>query len=158
MPITVDSRGNEFLEWRTVNEREIGMLRLDAPLTHALIVVRCEERCLLMLNKYRACWELPGGIIEAGESPRQCILRELYEETRQTVDNLEFAGLMKFHLQPGYQSPERIEYGALFSGAIGQVEEFHETEEAAGITWWDMQADIGFINEIDRKLIEYAWR
>ena len=41
---------------------------------------------------------LPGGLIEVGESPRQCILRELYEETRQTADKLEFAGLMKFHI------------------------------------------------------------
>ena len=37
-------------------------------------------RVLLVNPTYKAPWEIPGGIVEEGESPRQCCARELQEE------------------------------------------------------------------------------
>ncbi|HUY25700.1 MAG TPA: NUDIX hydrolase [Candidatus Saccharimonadales bacterium] len=35
---------------------------------------------LLVRPTYKPSWEIPGGIVEEGESPRQCCTRELVEE------------------------------------------------------------------------------
>lgn len=35
---------------------------------------------LLVRPTYKPSWEIPGGIVEEGESPRQCCARELVEE------------------------------------------------------------------------------
>ena len=47
------------------------------------VVVR-EDKVLLLRNE-REEWELPGGRIEPGESPEQCVVREIAEEARWRV-------------------------------------------------------------------------
>ncbi|MDR6718405.1 NUDIX domain-containing protein [Paenibacillus sp. 2003] len=153
MAIMTDSRGNIFLEFIRIEYNKVITSTLDAPLTHALIVVKCQGKYLFMHNKWRKNWELPGGIIEAGE---QCVIRELYEETNQILDTAEFKGLMKFRLQPSFHGPERIEYGALFMGELCQLDDFAENDEASSIILWDGTSEIGDIAEIDKKLIEFV--
>lgn len=48
------------------------------------VVLDAAERVLLLRNE-RAEWELPGGRIEPGESPEECVAREVFEETRWRV-------------------------------------------------------------------------
>ena len=50
----------------------------------------------------RELLEVPAGGIEAGESPDQCVLRELQEETGYTADSIERIG--GFYSAPGYTS------------------------------------------------------
>lgn len=47
-------------------------------------VVARDGRILLLLND-RGEWELPGGRLEIGETPEQCVIREITEETGWTV-------------------------------------------------------------------------
>ena len=42
-------------------------------------------RVLLVNPVYKPPWELPGGVVEEGESPRQCCEREVGEELGHTV-------------------------------------------------------------------------
>lgn len=63
---------------------------------------------------------------------------------------------MKFRLQPSFHGPERTEYGALFTGQLNQLDDFVENDEARSIILWDGTSDIGQIEEIDKKLIEYT--
>ncbi|GAB2822482.1 NUDIX hydrolase [Actinocorallia aurea] len=44
------------------------------------VVVDGEGRVLLLKNE-REEWELPGGRLEAGEGPAQCVVREIAEES-----------------------------------------------------------------------------
>lgn len=61
MAIMTDSRGNIFLEFINIEYDKLITIELDAPLTHALIVVKCQGKYLFLHNKWRKNWELPGG-------------------------------------------------------------------------------------------------
>ena len=48
------------------------------------VVLDSQKRVLLLRNE-RDEWELPGGRIEIGESPEDCVAREIFEETQWKV-------------------------------------------------------------------------
>jgi 8-oxo-dGTP diphosphatase len=121
---------------------------LDAPVTHALVIAVCEGKCLFVHDVWKKEWELPGGRIEEGETPRQCAARELLEESGQQVSSLIFKGLMKFRLKPD----NRLEYGALYEGKMDGIRPFTANSEIDKITFWDLGHDIGRVAEIDRSL------
>ena len=62
--------------------------RYRLPISVKAALVEGERVCLL-LNE-RDQWELPGGRLEAGESPEACLVREVREETglEVSVDGL----------------------------------------------------------------------
>ncbi|MEP9385243.1 NUDIX hydrolase [Nocardioides sp. KR10-350] len=45
-----------------------------------------EERVLLCQLTYKRDWDLPGGVVEVGESPRVAVAREVEEELALTLD------------------------------------------------------------------------
>jgi 8-oxo-dGTP diphosphatase len=44
------------------------------------LIFDADGRVLLVEPTYKPCWEIPGGVVEAGESPRGAVVRELKEE------------------------------------------------------------------------------
>lgn len=75
----------------------------------ALVLVRQGTRVLLVRNRRRSLWELPGGLLDPGESPERAAARELAEETGQTAPRLDLLALLELtlvgnaftHLRPG---------------------------------------------------------
>jgi 8-oxo-dGTP diphosphatase len=61
----------------------------------AVVIARSANGVVLVFNRYRKVWELPGGFIDAGESARVCAARELAEEAGCTARNLEWLGLVQ---------------------------------------------------------------
>lgn len=53
------------------------------------------------VEPFKDCWDLPGGFLEAGEHPRDGMLREIREETGLDVRVLGFLGayIDRYHFQ-----------------------------------------------------------
>ena len=147
--IIENSDGHKFLDFIKIDESKIIDSKYS-PLTHSLLVIKYQNRFLVVFDKWKKHWELPGGSIENNESPRECAIRELFEETNQNLPELNFKGLMKFQLKPD----DRIEFGALYSGTLLTYEDFKENDEIKEILFWDRSQKID-IDEIDEKLLDY---
>lgn len=146
-PFAVDGRGHELVSFVRGTE---GEPPLDAPLPTALVAIWHADRVLMVFDRFRQGWELPGGRIEKGESPRQAAARELLEESGQASDGpLRFIGYAGFVLAPD----QRAEYAALFAGRATDTRDFQATEEIAAIRWWDLQEVLpGRVQSLDACL------
>jgi len=66
-----------------------------------------EDRRLVLIKQFRyvvgsSLLEIPAGTIEKGESPEECAVRELFEETGYRAGRL--TPLLAFYLAPGYSN------------------------------------------------------
>ncbi|MCK9894606.1 NUDIX hydrolase [Frankia sp. AgB32] len=103
------------------------------PLPAALVALWHGDELLLVFDRYRHRWELPGGGIDSGETPRETAVRELREESGYEVTDLLLAGRARFALQAG----QRVEDAAIFAGRAEPTGAFTPNPEIAAITWWD---------------------
>ncbi|MDR2686788.1 MAG: NUDIX hydrolase [Oscillospiraceae bacterium] len=156
MPIVTDKQGNQLLEMIRGEEDEILADEAYRPLTGSLVVVKGPEGFMLLKNRFRNQWEIAGGVIERGETPRQCAARECLEESGYAVTGLRFAGLMKCFLVPGWFSKEsRVEYTALYCADVQDIQAFEENEEMTGLRWHNPGEPIEDANAIDMHLLSY---
>lgn len=115
-----------------------------------------QGKFVLLFNKFRRQWEVPGGCLEENETLRQCVKRECLEEIGHPVQKPKFIGLMKFYLKgDGQNRNDRTEYGALYAADIEGEIAFTENEEMDALCLYETGMEIGYINEIDQKLLEY---
>ena len=89
------------------------------------VLVR-DGRVLLLKNE-RAEWELPGGKLELGEEPHECVAREITEETGLPVSTGPILDAWQYHIGAG-QDVLIITYGC-HSGAGQPPVLSHEHEE-----------------------------
>ena len=79
-----------------VGSEEETINNLDNTPVAAFVIVKSEKGYMLLYNKYRNVWELTGGMIDEGESPKNCAIRECKEESNQNISELKFIGIAKY--------------------------------------------------------------
>lgn len=84
---------------------------------------------------YPNLWDLPGGHVEAGETPEECIVREMIEEIETDVSAC--------RLHAVYDFPDRIEY--IFHMAFDAEAETIPLHEGQCLRWFS-EAEIPWNN------------
>jgi 8-oxo-dGTP diphosphatase len=126
----------------------------DAPMPAALAVVWCGRHLLLVFDRFRRRWELPGGRIGPGETPLQAAVRELHEESGLRLPTLALAGYARFRLA----DPPRDEYAAVYTAHVTiRHQDFTPNQEIGAIRWWDTAGPPpGDAQIIDTTLAQYT--
>ena len=93
------------------------------------IVAITEDNKVVLVKQFRkpieqVIWELPAGKLEIGESPKECAIRELKEETGYSAKNLKL--LHKFFTSAGF-SNQKI-YIFLATGLTNGEPDFDDDE------------------------------
>lgn len=150
-PLAADGRGNHLISFTRGGEAAPPQ---DAPVQAALVALWRAGRVLVVFDRYRRSWELPGGGIEEGETPRRAAARELMEESGQQPEGpLRFVGYARFVLAPD----QRVEYLALYTGSCTVTRAFEPGEEIAAVRWWDLREPLpGRVQPLDAYLAALA--
>lgn len=146
--IITKNNGFEFLDFLIVKETEIYNYHR---LAGSYAVIKCDDKYLLCYNTLRKQWELPAGQREKNETPKDCAIRELYEETGQSISDLEFKGLLKVK---NIISNE-IKYNPVYFTTVEKLQPFQKNNETSEIQLWDLEEQIRYIDEVDIKVFDY---
>jgi 8-oxo-dGTP pyrophosphatase MutT (NUDIX family) len=94
----------------------------------AVMIARSPEGVVLVFNKFRRVWELPGGLIDAGDDARTTAARELREEAGNIARDVRWLGVVEVTDGNSY-------FGGVFDCEVDTVE-FVENEEMSGLAYW----------------------
>jgi 8-oxo-dGTP pyrophosphatase MutT (NUDIX family) len=134
----------KFLEFHDLPEQEHA--RIARP-SFAVVIARTPAGVVLVFNRFREVWELPGGLIDPGETPRIAAARELREEAGCVAAALEWLGLVSVH-------DGAIHHGAVYRGDVAAVPATFESKEIGGIARWHPGAHPHPLGETDRALLQ----
>lgn len=131
-PIASDARGNVLLHLVSATSEELTAAAASIPCPLALVVLReaSTGHVLFGRNRWREEYELPGGIVEAGESFHDAARRELEEESSVRVEVLELVGFARFALA----NPPREELGAVFTATLTE-QHVRDSDELEAFVW-----------------------
>lgn len=122
------------------NERGESLVALHpvsaaAPGTPAFaLVIACDgEGTVLVHNRRRQVWELPGGWIDPGESAAQCALRELLEESAVRADGVRMLAWIELAVPTAGGPRPDVICGALFAADTAAQERFEPGDEICGV-------------------------
>ena len=158
--ICKDQDGNLLISIDEVDEKALSK---DPLFTHCLAVVKAGNDYLLNRNKWRNRYEIFGGCIEKGESARECIIRECFEELGFIPSDITYLGAMRFLLKPDYFSKsERIELGGLYGITLPDTinpddlyNSVADKKEIKSLAWYSQIKGKEPIALIDEKLLAY---
>ena len=147
--LATNKSGWMLLEYLKIKEQDLWKYHV----TGAFAIVKVGDRYLFGFNNWRKQWELPAGGIEQGETARQAAKRELFEEAHQENGALVFKGLAKVVKPDG-----EIRYQAIYQGFQEKLLPFEkrDDDEMDEIILWDLRQDIGYVDEIDLKILELS--
>lgn len=143
------SDGCRLDAFQPLTEAELDAYEPNLPLTASLVVLWDCGESLMVHNRFRHAWELPGGAIDPGESPAQAAVRELAEESGQVAERIELAGVAVSWYAPA----ARLERLAIYRGTVGERMPFVANDEMVASQWWDPATPLaGVVSEVDQAL------
>ncbi len=153
--------GSQIIEKINITENEA--LEKFADLNHVLVIVKIEDDYLLGYHNWRNDWETFGGLIEEGESLRECIERECEEELGISDIEFEYLGIVHYYMPPGYWVKEwHDEYGGLYGITLSRdtlqiIEKKRRDKEEIGEIelYSKLKSREENIDEINEKLLEF---
>ena len=89
----------------------------DTKFTYSVIAARHEGKWIYVRHHRRTTWEIPGGHIEAGETPRLSCLREVHEETGFQPSSVFYHGILTWN---GFDIPSGGLY--IFSAVVDSTQ------------------------------------
>ncbi len=114
----------------------------DLPLIFACIVARYQGGLIFVFNSWRKEWELPAGLIEAGETAAEAAIRELEEESGQRATEITYAGIALLRLS---------------TVVLEALQPFTPNSEESGLMAWDLKSappSEGYVNDLSIALAE----
>lgn len=114
--------------------------------TFAVMLARSSDGVVLVFNRQRKLWELPGGFIDAGESPRDAAARELKEEAGCTARSLSWLGLVEVDDGASH-------FGAVFACEVEDVPPTFQSDEIGSLGRWRRDACPRPLGESDAALL-----
>ena len=131
------------MKFHEVPEHAFGAL--PAPV-FAIIMAHTDHGVVLVLNRVRQVWELPGGFIDSGESPRQAAIRELAEEAGCVARDARWLGMVEVN-------DGQTRFGALLYCEVNQVPAQFSSSETVAIDFWRDHRGPGPVGESDEWLL-----
>lgn len=127
----------------------------DSPTGYVLVVLWHGDKALMVFERERECWELPGGGIEPGETPRAAAVREVWEETGQQVaeNALRFVG----HTRTAVGEAQRVLYGVVFTARIAEPLPFTANGEVSAVHWRSGTEPLpggGLVQTVDEYIVD----
>ena len=116
----------QFVQFHEVPEQGPG---LPPALRFAVMIAHAEDGVVLVSSCFRKVWELPGGLIDPGETPRQAAERELVEEAGCQALQSRWLGVVE--VQDG-----TTHFGAVYRCGVRAVPAHFENAETAALARW----------------------
>lgn len=132
-----DAAGNTLLALDELGSASLDGLDPAIPCPLSLVVVQAQSAVLMGFNAWRKSWELPGGMIDPGETAAAAALRELGEETGLRLSNVRLTARAHFVLG----AEQRHEYAAVFAVALDERPQLVTSDELTDLMWWDPEMD-----------------
>ncbi|WP_246239202.1 NUDIX domain-containing protein [Paenibacillus anseongensis] len=148
MTAIINKNGYELIECISLNEHEL--INYE-PLAGSYAVVRYDGNYLICFNTWRKQWEVPAGGRNDNEMAKECAIRELFEETAQVVQDMDFKGLLKVGKPDG-----TIKYNPIFYTELDYIVPFKNNNETDRILFWNLTEDVGYIDEVDEAVLKWC--
>ena len=153
--------GAEIIE--KLNIREDEAIQTLPSLNHALVIAKINDDYLLGYHKWRDDWETFGGLIEKGETLRECIERECEEELGISDIEFQYLGVLHYFMPPDYWNKEwHEEYGGLYGITLSKEmieiidKNRYDKDEIGEIGLYSkLKARGENIDEINERLLEF---
>lgn len=112
------------------------MTEYPEPVTGAIILNDDGESFLMKSPKWDGQWIVPGGHVEKGETMRECVVREIKEETGLDVTDVRFLGVDDGIKPSGFERDTHFIYLNFVCRAADEDVEL-DAEEGVEFSWVD---------------------